>query len=107
MSSEIIDDTLGPAYSVVVADLKGQGKPSHVLVSSHECQYEGIAGTQQWDEEEDEEEGEGVEEAEEEELAGAVLAAELGRAAGSSSPSPVERRAWGTPWGGSGGECPS
>lgn len=104
MSSEIIDDTLGPAYSVVVADLKGQGRPSHVLVSSHECQYEGIAGTQQWDEEEDEE-GEGVEEAEEKELAGAVLAAELGRAAGSSSSSsPVERRAWGTPWGGSGGE---
>lgn len=47
LSSEIIDDTLGPAYSVVVADLKGQGKPSHVLVSSHECQYEGMASAAQ------------------------------------------------------------
>ncbi len=42
LTSEVLDDTLGPAYSVVLADLKGRGRPSHVLVSSHECQYEGI-----------------------------------------------------------------
>ena len=42
VSSEVLDDTLGPAYSVVLADLEGQGRPSHVLVSSHECQYEGF-----------------------------------------------------------------
>lgn len=42
LTSEVLDENLGPAYSVVLADLKGQGKPSHVLVSSHECQYEGF-----------------------------------------------------------------
>jgi len=42
LTSEVLDDALGPAYSVVLADLKGKGKPSHVLVSSHECQYEGL-----------------------------------------------------------------
>ncbi len=46
LTSEVLDDTLGPAYSVVLADLRGDGngRPSHVLVSSHECQYEGLAG---------------------------------------------------------------
>ncbi|GAB5032223.1 afg1-family atpase [Nannochloropsis oceanica] len=42
LTSEVLDHALGPAYSVVLADLKGYGKPSHVLVSSHECQYEGL-----------------------------------------------------------------
>ncbi|EWM25070.1 hypothetical protein Naga_100098g15 [Nannochloropsis gaditana] len=42
LTSEVLDDALGPAYSVVLADLRGQGRPSHVLVSSHECQYEGL-----------------------------------------------------------------
>ena len=42
LTSEVLDDALGPAYSVVLADLMGHGKPSHVLVSSHECQYEGL-----------------------------------------------------------------
>lgn len=46
LTSEVLDDTLGPAYSVVLADLRGDGngQPTHVLVSSHECQYEGLAG---------------------------------------------------------------
>jgi hypothetical protein len=42
LSSQVLDDSLGPAYSVVLADLKGQGFTSHVLVTSHECQYEGF-----------------------------------------------------------------
>jgi hypothetical protein len=44
VSSRVLDDSLGPAYSVVLADLVGRGRPSHVLVSSHECQYEGLDG---------------------------------------------------------------
>jgi hypothetical protein len=49
LTSEVLDDTLGPAYSVVLADLRGDGKgrPSHVLVSSHECQYEGLTGPEE------------------------------------------------------------
>jgi len=39
IASQVIDKSLGPAYSVVLADLRGEGRHTHVLVSSHECAY--------------------------------------------------------------------
>jgi hypothetical protein len=38
----VLDDNCGPAYSVVAADLTGagNGQPTHLLVTSHECLYD-------------------------------------------------------------------
>jgi hypothetical protein len=40
MRSWVLDDRCGPAYSIRVADLKGSGKPTHVLVTSHEGDFD-------------------------------------------------------------------
>ena len=39
VDTQVLDKALGPAYSVVLADLRGEGRHTHVLVSSHECAY--------------------------------------------------------------------
>jgi hypothetical protein len=42
VQSWVLDDNCGPAYSVVAADLTGagNGQPTHLLVTSHECLYD-------------------------------------------------------------------